>query len=194
MIKEAYAEWRNAMIGKYIEAFLYEDPSELILEASSVATVRTENTLLHALMVLSSVGYSSIPVLDNKGHLKGILSLALIINGIKSTENYDWDQLAVRQVREIMETKPPRILPSAELEDILHLLVDYNYLCCVDGKGNFLGIITRKAMFKRINHLAHEFEIAHDVSPRLNTENEKAAEKTGNDEVRPAAAVFRSSW
>ena len=95
-----------------------------MLVASSVATIRTENTLLHALMVLSSVGYSSIPVLDNKGHLKGILSLALIINGIKSTENYDWDQLAERQVHEIMETKPPRVLPSADLEDVLHLLVD----------------------------------------------------------------------
>ncbi|MDI9461635.1 MAG: cyclic-di-AMP-binding protein CbpB [Saccharofermentanales bacterium] len=182
------------MIGKYIEAFLYEDPSELMLEASSVATIRTENTLLHALMVLSSVGYSSIPVLDNKGHLKGILSLALIINGIKSTENYDWDQLAERQVHEIMETKPPRVLPSADLEDVLHLLVDHNYLCCVDTKGNFLGIITRKSMFKRINHLAHEFEIAHDVRPRLNTENEKAVEKSGTDEVRSAPVVFRSIW
>ena len=49
-------ERRNAMIGKHIEGFLFENPAELMLEASCVATVGTENTLLHALMVLSSVG------------------------------------------------------------------------------------------------------------------------------------------
>ncbi|HHV42036.1 MAG TPA: CBS domain-containing protein [Clostridiaceae bacterium] len=180
------------MIGKHIEDFLFDNPSELMLEASSVATVGINNTLLHALMVLSSVGYSSIPVLDNKGHLRGILSLALIINGIKNTENYDWDQLAERQVYEIMDTKPPQILPDAELEDILHLLVENNYLCCTDNNGVFKGIITRKSMFKRINHFAHEFELSHDIKPR-NEDEEKRAGKSRTDAIT-APAVFRSTW
>ncbi|HHU08386.1 MAG TPA: CBS domain-containing protein, partial [Clostridiaceae bacterium] len=158
------------MIGKHIEGFLFENPSELMLEASCVATVGTENTLLHALMVLSSVGYSSIPVLNSKGQLKGIISLAMIINGVKDTENYNWEQLSERQVKETMKEDPARITPDAELEDILHLLVDENYLCCTDHNGKFIGIITRKAMFKKINQFAHQFEITHEVEPR-NGEN-----------------------
>ena len=191
------------MIGKHIEDFLFENPAELMLEASCVATVGTENTLLHALMVLSSVGYSSIPVLNSKGQLKGIISLAMIINGVKDTENYNWSQLSERHVKEIMKEDPAQVTPDAELEDILHLLVDDNYLCCTDHSGKFAGIITRKAMFKKINQFAHKFEITHEVKPRS---GEHSDDKTQNDEktdtpltsvrteTRAAQAVFRSTW
>ncbi len=181
------------MIGKHIEDFLYDNTSELMLEASAVATVGTENTLLHALMVLSSVGYSSIPVTDNLGFLKGILSLAMIINGVKDTENYEWDQLAERQVKEVMEVNPPLVLEGAELEDILHLLVDDNYLCVVDRNGKFAGIITRKSMFKKINHFAHEFELTHEVK-RIDEERIEAAIVAPVAERRSAASALRSIW
>lgn len=191
------------MIGKHIEDFLYENPLELVVEASCVATVGTDNTLLHALMVLSSVGYSSIPVLNSKGQLKGIISLAMIINGVKDTENYNWSQLSERHVKEIMQEDPARVTPDAELEDILHLLVEDNFLCCTDQSGKFTGIITRKAMLKKINQFAHQFEITHEVKPR-NSENNN--EKSHNDEMRDknltsvrtenraAQAAFRSTW
>ena len=50
-----------------------EDP--LMIDAEQCATVRTENTLMHAMLLLTSVGYTSIPVLDDRSQLAGIITM-----------------------------------------------------------------------------------------------------------------------
>ncbi len=155
------------MIGKHIGKFLLDSSDPLVVAADRVATVRTENNLLHALTLLSSLGYSSVPVLDVEGRLKGQITLAGIISGIKAIPTYDWDSLQTKTVSEVMDSNPGRVHENAELEDVLHLLVNNNYVSVVDKKGIFLGIVTRKGILRRVNRLAHEFEIDYKVTPKV---------------------------
>ncbi|NLC89673.1 MAG: CBS domain-containing protein [Clostridiaceae bacterium] len=151
------------MIGSHIEGLLLQSEESLMVCANDVATVRTENNLLHALLVLSSVGYNSIPVLDQNSHIQGKISMPMIINGVLKDEDYDWTLLNERKVRDVMDSSVRTLSADAEFEDILHMLVDQNYLCVADKNGVFRGIITRKAMLKRVNFMAHEFERIYDV-------------------------------
>ncbi|HZK29593.1 MAG TPA: cyclic-di-AMP-binding protein CbpB [Clostridia bacterium] len=166
------------MIGKHIGPFLLQGDDPLMIDATHCATVRTENTLMHAMLLLSSVGFTSVPVLDESSRLAGVIGMPAIFNGILGDDDYNWDSLDVRKVKDVMAKDISTIFDDSPFEDILHLLVNANYLCVIDRKGIFLGIVARKQILKRLNRLAHEFETYYQVKPR-----------TSNASVRPADAA-----
>ncbi len=155
------------MIGKHIGPFLLQGDDPLMIDAEHCATVRTENTLMHAMLLLSSVGFTSVPVLDDSSRLAGVVGMPAIFKGILGDDNYHWDQLDLRKVKDVMERNVFVVYTDSPLEDILHLLVNANYLCVTDRDGLFLGIIARKQIIKRFNRLVHEFENNYRVSPLL---------------------------
>ncbi|NLB50808.1 MAG: CBS domain-containing protein [Clostridiaceae bacterium] len=154
------------MIGKHIGPFLLQGEDPLMIDAEHCATVRTENTLMHAMLLLSSVGFTSVPVLDESSHLAGVIGMPAIFKGILGDDDYHWDQLDHRKVKDVMERNVFVVYDDSPLEDILHLLVNANYLCVTDRDGLFLGIIARKQLLKRFNRFAHEFENHFKVTPR----------------------------
>lgn len=155
----------HRMIGKYIGRFLIQGEDPLMIKAKRCATVRTENTLMHAMLLLTSVGYTSIPVLNEASHLAGVVTMPGIVNGVLEDDNYNWDLLNQRKVRDVMQDNPPSVFDDAKLEDVLRLLIQSNYICVTDKKGLFKGIVARKQILIRLNRLAHEFEINYDVTP-----------------------------
>ncbi|NLV98964.1 MAG: CBS domain-containing protein [Clostridiaceae bacterium] len=178
------------MIGSHIEGLLTHSDEPLMVCANDVATVRTENNLLHALLVLSSVGFNSIPVIDQNSQIKGIISMPMIINGVLKDDDYDWNLLSERKVKDVMDSSVRTLSIDAQFEDILHMLVDQNYLCVADKNGVFRGIITRKAMLKRVNYMAHEFERIYNV--RLKEEFRPETKKDfRNDSFVPRTELLR---
>lgn len=153
------------MIGKHIGPFLLQGDDPLMIDAEHCATVRTENTLMHALLLLSSVGFTSVPVLDESSRLAGVVGMPAIFKGILGDDHYHWDQLDLRKVKDVMERNVSVVYTDSSLEDILHLLVNANYLCVTGRDGLFMGIIARKQIIKRFNRLAHEFENHFRVCP-----------------------------
>ena len=143
-----------------------EDP--LMINADQCATVRTENTLLHALLLLSSVGFTSVPVLDESSRVAGIITMPAIINGLLDNEDYNWDLLPVLKVKDVMTTNVPLVYRDSPFEDIHRVLVNTNYLCVTERDKSFLGIIARKQLLTRVNRLAHEFEVVYEVRERKN--------------------------
>ena len=156
------------MIGKHIGPFLLRGDDPLMIEATHCATVRTENTLMHAMLLLSSVGFTSVPVLDESSRLAGVISMPAIFNGILGDDNYHWDYLDIRKVKDVMDTDVPRVFHDSPLEDILRLLINANYLCVTDRDNVFMGIIARKQILQRLNYLAHEFEVRYEVTEKKN--------------------------
>lgn len=136
-----------------------------MIDVSEVATVRKENTLMHALMLLQNVGYSSIPVTDNRQKLCGIITMPAILRGIQDEVKYDWDKLNEMKVGDVMCPPDMVLREDFTLEDVLRVLVNHNFSCVVDDKNTFLGIITRKNMLQRMNYMAHEFDNFYEAYP-----------------------------
>lgn len=178
------------MIGSHIEGLLTRGEEPLMVCANDVATVRTENNLLHALLLLSSVGLNSIPVIDQNSQIQGIISMPMIINGVLKDDDYDWNLLSERKVKDVMDSSVRTLYTDAQFEDILHMLVDQNYLCVVDKNGIFRGIITRKTLLKRVNYMAHEFERIYDVRLKEKYQPE-TKEEYRNDCFVPRAELLR---
>ena len=146
------------MIGKHVKELLTETEDTFLIEAENVATVLYTHPLEHALLVLTNVGYSKIPVLDSEDHLVGLLSLADIMRAISGLTGFDMSLLESLIVADVMEVNVTTIHQNEGLEVLLRRLVNEPFLPYVTEENVFLGIYTRKTILKSVNHMVHEIE------------------------------------
>lgn len=76
---------------------------EYIISAEKVAHVQLGNNAEHALLVLTKTGYSSIPVLDVKYRLQGLISSQQITDEILGLEHIEYERLPDLKVDDIMK-------------------------------------------------------------------------------------------
>lgn len=83
-----------------------------------------------------------------------------IINAVTTLTDIDLERLHDLKVCDIELNDAPTITMDAPFEYVLGLLTDYNYLCVIQSEEDaiFKGIITRRALLKRITHLIHNLE------------------------------------
>ena len=112
--------------------------------------VQSGNNAEHALLVLTRTGYSSIPVLDVKYRLKGLLSIKMITEAILGLERIEYDRLANIKVDEVMEKEVVYLQITDTFKRALDLVINHAFLCVVDEEGTFLGIMTRRVILKQL--------------------------------------------
>ena len=122
-----------------------------------------DHTLDHAMLVLTHVRYSLIPVVNRQNKLTGLISLAMILNQVATLEEIDLSRLHDFQVKEAMETEFPTITFNTDIEDVLNELVDRNFLCITNDEQEFVGIVTRKEVLKRVNYMVHELNRKYEL-------------------------------
>lgn len=159
------------MISEEVRKILLQDEDgQIFISSENVANLNVNNNLNHALLVLSKIGYNAIPVLDNDSHIRGLVSMSMIINAIIGLDAIRFEELETLKVKDIMDTNVPLVNRMDELEDILRKLIDHNFLCLVDNEGYFEGIVTRKEILGRFNHLAHEIHNHYDLLEKTPSE------------------------
>ena len=150
------------MIHKKIQELLLEDRDKLFIDAEKVAILQEDHTLEHAMLVLTNVRYSLIPVLNKENKIVGLISLAMILQKITGVEQIHMNQLGKYKVREVMRTEFPIIHQDTQVEDVLNELVDESFICIGNEENEFVGIVTRKELLKRINFMVHELTREYD--------------------------------
>ena len=123
---------------------------DFIICSEKVAHVQSGNNAEHALLVLTRTGYSSIPVLDVKYRLKGLLSIKMITEAILGLERIEYDRLANIKVDEVMEKEVVYLQITDTFKRALDLVINHAFLCVVDEEGTFLGIMTRRVILKQL--------------------------------------------
>ena len=156
------------MIHKKIQELLLEDRDKLFIDAEKVAILQEDHTLEHAMLVLTNVRYSLIPVLNKENKIVGLISLAMILQKITGVEQIHMNQLGKYKVREVMRTEFPIIHQDTQVEDVLNELVDESFICIGNDENEFVGIVTRKELLKRINFMVHELTREYDFVEKEN--------------------------
>ena len=155
------------MIGKEIGKMLLENKENFLIPAEQVAHIQMTNRLDHALLVLTKIGYTVIPVLDSTYKIRGLISMSMVIDAITSIEDVDFNKLGDICVEEVMQTDFALIEDPYDLEEVLHLLVRNSFVCVASSDGSFTGIVTRSELLKATNRIAHEFENKYDVKRKI---------------------------
>lgn len=155
------------MIGPVIAQMLEDNRDNFLIPAEVVANVQEDNLLDHALLVLTKVRYSKIPVLDKNSKFKGLLSMPMITETMFGLENFSFEQLHLQRVGDVMEKDVPTVENPYDVEKVMHLLVDNAFIPVVDSDRNFTGIVTRREYMKSLNHIAHDLEQDYTISHKI---------------------------
>lgn len=139
------------MINLDNKKFVLKNIHELIIPSERVAHVQIGNNLEHALLVLTKSGYTSIPVLDPQYKLHGLISTPIIMDAILGLERIEYEKLAQKRVEEVMLKDLPHLKIDATVSAYMELLIDHPFLCIEDDDGYFEGILTRRAILKKLD-------------------------------------------
>ncbi|WP_342600487.1 cyclic-di-AMP-binding protein CbpB [Psychrobacillus sp. FSL H8-0483] len=144
------------MISVSSKDFLQIPIEDYIISAEKVAHVQLGNNAEHALLVLTKTGYSSIPVLDVKYRLQGLISTQQITDEILGLEHIEYERLPDLKVDSIMKKDIPVIHFNEKFQKGLDLLVNNPYVCVVDDEQTFLGILTRRVILKQMKKYLYQ--------------------------------------
>lgn len=123
---------------------------DFVISSEKVAHVQLANSAEHALLVLTRTGYSSIPVLDAKYRLHGLLSMKMITESILGLERIEYDKLESISVNDIMDAKVVYLHINDTFQRALDLVINHAFLCVVDDDETFVGILTRRVILKQL--------------------------------------------
>ncbi|MFK7692714.1 CBS domain-containing protein [Paenibacillus sp. HJGM_3] len=120
-----------------IKSFLY--PKD------EVSYITTSSNMKEALDMLEACQYTAIPILDDNGKYFGTLSEGDLLWTMKATPGLHFDTMHEIPVVSIKKRlKIECVAIGADLDDMLALAADQNFVPVVDSNRYFLGIIRRK--------------------------------------------------
>lgn len=123
---------------------------EYMIPADKVAHVQLGNNLEHALLVLTKTGYTAVPVLDPYYKLHGLLGTNMMMDAILGLQRIEFEKLEHMKVEEAMNSDIPTLYINDPLSKGLDLVIDHSFVCVVDHEGIFEGILTRRAILKKL--------------------------------------------
>lgn len=151
------------MINERIVKHFFNSEPDLIVPVKNISMVFGENSLLHAMLILKESNYTQIPVLDYENRFIGLISLHQIYQSLDEDLFKDFDNLSNYKVKDHVDTHFAKIYDDFDLEDVLKLLIDYNFVTVVDKDDKYQGMITRSSILKKTNSLLHNFDKILDI-------------------------------
>ncbi|MBQ9483376.1 MAG: CBS domain-containing protein [Ruminiclostridium sp.] len=116
-------------------------PKDDIVYITSDATVR------QGLEKLKVHGYTAIPVISSSGEYVGTVSEGDFLWALCDGESVK--ALEKRNVSEIIRSKRDRaVRVSADMNELLLMIMEQNFVPVTDDRGKFIGIVTRRDIIK----------------------------------------------
>ena len=155
------------MIGNAVKEILLKNQDSFLIPGEKVAHVLDTHPLNHALLVLTKVSYTKIPVLNREDEIVGLIGLSEIVNAMFDVTEIDPSNLDDLVVADVMDSRFKTISLPFDIEYILHVLVDHPFVPIVDQEQKFSGILTRKEILKSVNQLAHTLENEYTLEKKI---------------------------
>lgn len=121
---------------------------------SQVAFLEADFTIRQGLEKMEYHRYSSMPIIDNRGHYIGTITEGDLLWEIKNNFSLDLkkaEQTPLLSVKRLRDNKP--VKATADVEDLLPIVMDQNFVPVIDDQNIFIGIVTRKSI---IQYLANK--------------------------------------
>lgn len=113
------------------------------------AYIENDDTLRQALEKMENRQYAAIPMLDRAGHYVGTLTEGDLLWGIKNKFNLDLrgaEQIPITEISRRRDYVP--ISVRSDMEDLIRIALNQNFVPVLDDEGKFIGIVTRKDIMK----------------------------------------------
>ena len=150
------------MIAKEFEQFLLEQEETFLTPAENLAVLIDTHNADHAILLLSQMTYTRVPVVTDEKEFVGTIGLRDIL-AYQMEQGLSQEAMADTDIVHMTKKDVAVVAPDYTLTDVLHKLVDESFLPVVDKDGIFQGIITRKSILKAVNALLHDFSKEYEI-------------------------------
>lgn len=156
------------MIAKEFEQFLLEQEETFLTPAENLAVLIDSHNADHAILLLSQMTYTRVPVVTDEKEFVGTIGLRDIL-AYQMEHDLSQEIMADTDIVHMTKKDVAVVEPDYRLTDVLHKLVDESFLPVVDKDGIFQGIITRKSILKAVNALLHDFSKEYEIRSKWET-------------------------
>ena len=157
------------MIAKEFEQFLLEQEETFLTPAENLAVLIDSHNADHAILLLSQMTYTRVPVVTDEKEFVGTIGLRDIL-AYQMEQDLSQEAMADTDIVHMTKKDVAVVEPDYRLTDVLHKLVDESFLPVVDKDGIFQGIITRKSILKAVNALLHDFSKEYEIRSKWEKE------------------------
>ena len=116
-------------------------------------------SLRQTLEKMDNSGYTSLPILNDKGEYVATITEGDILRYIKNTDKFtlrNAEKVPLSNVNIKRNVKSIKIYSN--IEDLIELVLEQNFVPVVDDMNHFIGIITRKAVISHLVDLVKKGE------------------------------------
>lgn len=150
------------MIAKEFEEFILREEKTFLTPARNLAVLIDTHNVDHAILVLSQISYTRVPVVTDQMKYVGTISLTDILS-YQMKLDYSDEVFSSMDIVHMTKTDGERLGKDYTVTEVLHKLVEESFLPVVSKDGVFEGIITRKSILKAINSLMHNFSNEYEM-------------------------------
>ena len=150
------------MIAKEFEEFILREEKTFLTPARNLAVLIDTHNVDHAILVLSQISYTRVPVVTDQMIYVGTISLTDILS-YQMKLDYSDEVFSSMDIVHMTKTDGERLGKEYTVTEVLHKLVEESFLPVVSEDGVFEGIITRKSILKAINSLMHNFSNEYEM-------------------------------
>ncbi|WP_162140334.1 CBS domain-containing protein [Haploplasma axanthum] len=124
-----------------------------LLPKEKVAYINENSTLRQAMEKMEFHRYTAVPIISDEGKYVGVLREGDILWYIKNLEKFEIQLAEKVTIKELPRKKDHNeVSINTDMERLVELSIDQNFIPVVDDRGNFIGIVTRKSI---ITYLAN---------------------------------------
>ena len=111
-------------------------------------------TLRQGIEKLRQYGFAAVPVIDEEGRYCGTVTEGDLLRQVLQHENKaEWEQIPLREAMRTDVKKPVNVM--ADMDELLSVAVNQNFVPVVDDRGMFIGIVTRQDILR---YFAREYQ------------------------------------
>ena len=128
-----------------------------LLPKDKIHFVYEQYTLRQVLEKMDSCGFAALPILNNRGEYIDTITEGDILRYIKRHQNLslkDSEKINLKEIELKRSVKSIKIY--ANVEDLLEVSLDQNFVPIVDDMNHFIGIITRRSIISYFNEKINE--------------------------------------
>ena len=120
-----------------------------LIPKDSVEYIYNDFSIRQVLEKMDVHRYSAIPILDHEGHFVDVISEGDILLYLKNNQDLNLKKAEDVSITNVeIKRKINSITINSNMEDLLELSLNQNFIPVVDDFNHFIGIITRKDIIK----------------------------------------------
>ena len=120
----------------------------LLIPKANVEYLRTKDSIEFALDIFRRNSYSAVPVINSEGIYRGTITEGDFLYYIMDNPDADLKKVKVRNI--LREDFYEAVKITASIDKLLIKCLDQNFVPVTDDRDVFVGIVTRKVIFKNI--------------------------------------------